>query len=289
MIRIEQPTRDRGGEGGPQASAEDEFLTVLLAMAAHDLRQPLQVLMGTQSRLEQIVTGMAEREFLRRGGMAIEQLLDQFDRLADMLRLHQRVSSLELGEVAVAPIFTQLVHEHADAARQKGIELRVCRTGKTVHSEATLLTVALRNLVRNALKYTPGGGRVLLGCRSRGPDVSIEIIDTGGGIPADQFSRIFEAFHRLGSTRSDGLGIGLFVVRRIVDLLGHGISVDSRVGCGSRFAVHARTPLAAQDPPPCLLRRRHHRRSRSHTSSAINPSSTESRKPDSQKFVATRS
>jgi len=244
MIELGQFVRDGGEDGGARPFADNEFLTMLLAMAAHDLRQPLQILMGTQHRLEQIVTGQTERECVRRGGVAIARLLDQFDRLADMLRLHQRISSLELGEVPVGPIFSQLLDEHADAACQKGIALRACGTTKIVQSEATLLTAALRNLLRNALQYTPAGGRVVLGCRLRGRFVSIEVIDTGTGIPLDRFSTIFQAFNRLDSTRSDGLGIGLFIVRRIAGLLGHRIGVHSRVGCGSRFAVQAPTPLA---------------------------------------------
>lgn len=181
------------------------------------------------------------------------QLLDQFDRLADMLRLHQQAASIELAPVPLAPIFTKLICENADAARTKGISFRVCRTTKVVQSDSTLLTAVLRNLVRNALKYTPAGGRILLGCRPRGREICIEVIDTGVGIPADQFSRIFQAFHRLDSTRADGLGIGLFVVRRTVDLLGHVIEVRSRIGRGSRFAVRARATPAVEHPLPCLI------------------------------------
>jgi two-component system, OmpR family, phosphate regulon sensor histidine kinase PhoR len=150
-------------------------------------------------------------------------------------------------------MFTKLICENADAALAKGIELRVCRTTKVVQSDATLLTAVLRNLVRNALKYTPAGGRILLGCRCRGPETCIEVIDTGVGIPADQFSTIFRAFHRLDSARADGLGIGLFVVRRIVDLLGHAIEVRSRIGRGSRFAVRARTAPEVGHSLPCLI------------------------------------
>jgi signal transduction histidine kinase len=255
MIMIEQPVPDGGGESEPSAAAEDEFLTVLLAMAAHDLRQPLQILVGTHRWLDRMVTGEKEREYLRRGDVAVEQLLDQFNRLADMLRLHLRVSSIEPVEVALAPIFAQLVRDHADAARQKGVDLRTCRTSKVVQSDAALLTVVLRNLVRNAVKYTPAGGRVLLGCRARGPEISIEVLDTGTGIPSDQFSRIFQAFDRLDSTRADGLGIGLFVVRRIVDLLGHRIDVHSEIGQGSCFAVRVRTTAEIRYPPPCLIAR----------------------------------
>jgi signal transduction histidine kinase len=107
-------------------------------------------------------------------------------------------------------------------------------------SDAMLLEGAVCNLVRNALKYTPPGGRIVVGCRPRGAVVRIEVHDNGIGIPADQLSKIFEAFHRVNSTRPDGLGLGLFIVRRAVDLLGHRIAVRSSMGRGTCFTVLAK-------------------------------------------------
>jgi two-component system, OmpR family, phosphate regulon sensor histidine kinase PhoR len=76
-----------------------------------------------------------------------------------------------------------------------------------------------------------------VGCRARRNETSIEVHDSGIGIPAPQLSKVFDAFHRIDSTRADGLGLGLFVVKQIADLLGHGINVRSKVGRGSCFAV----------------------------------------------------
>jgi two-component system, OmpR family, phosphate regulon sensor histidine kinase PhoR len=95
----------------------------------------------------------------------------------------------------------------------------------------------------NAIKYTDSG-RVLLSCRQRGTDMRIDIYDTGIGVSADQVPRAFEAFQRLDSTKSSGLGLGLFVVKRAVELLGHRIEVSSRVGRGSRFSVLAKGAAA---------------------------------------------
>ena len=74
-------------------------------------------------------------------------------------------------------------------------------------------------------------------------DMRIDIYDTGIGMSADELPQIFEAFQRLDSSRSDGLGLGLFIVRRAVELLGHRIEVSSTVGRGSRFSVLAKTQL----------------------------------------------
>jgi CheY-like chemotaxis protein len=114
-----------------------------------------------------------------------------------------------------------------------------------VRSDPTLLNRVLMNLVANALRYTEHG-RILVGCKRSGPaEVRIVICDTGCGIPSDQLEAIFGEFVQLdnsGRGRSEGLGLGLAIVARMAQLLGHQVTVRSRVGRGSIFAV--RLPLA---------------------------------------------
>jgi two-component system phosphate regulon sensor histidine kinase PhoR len=226
------------GNWSPWSSRRaNDFCAALLAMAGHDLRQPLQILIGVHGWLDHRLTGDSEREYLRRYGVAIAQMTDQIDHLVDAVRLHQRASSVELAPVPVAAVFAQLLRDDSDFARSRGVELRVCPTNTAVMSEPTLLAAILRNFVHNAVKYTPPGKRVVVGCRARRKETSIEVHDSGIGIPAAQLSKVFDAFHRIDSTRADGLGLGLFVVKQIADLLGHGINVRSKVGRGSCFAV----------------------------------------------------
>jgi two-component system phosphate regulon sensor histidine kinase PhoR len=94
-------------------------------------------------------------------------------------------------------------------------------------------------LVSNAVKYTKPGGSVLLGCRQTGRSARIDVYDTGSGITEDQMARIFEAFTRLDPTCDDGLGIGLFIVRQAIGILGHRIDVASTPLRGSRFSIFA--------------------------------------------------
>ena len=216
-----------------------DFHAVLLGMAAHDLRQPLQVIQSTYEWLSGRFDAEAERMRLQRGERAVSKLAEQLDRLAAALRLYEHTTTMELSPVPLAPIFDGVGAENVEFARQKGLELRVRPTRAVVVSNAVLLDCIVRNLVRNAIKYTDSG-HVLLSCRRRGTDMRIDIYDTGIGISADQLPRVFEAFQRLDSNRSDGLGLGLFVVRRAVELLGHRIEVSSTVGRGSRFSVLAK-------------------------------------------------
>jgi two-component system CheB/CheR fusion protein len=123
------------------------------------------------------------------------------------------------------------------AARHLG--WRVVPSSLSVHSDPRLLEQMIRNLLSNAVKYT-NEGKILLGCRRRGDKVRIEVWDTGTGIPEEELEAIFAEFHQLDNPareRSRGLGLGLAIVERLADLLGHAVDVRSRPGKGSVFAV----------------------------------------------------
>ncbi len=106
-------------------------------------------------------------------------------------------------------------------------------------SNPVLLGGILRNLVRNAVAYTPPGGRVLIACRRRRPAVHIEVRDNGVGILAEAHAEVFRAFSRADATQANGLGLGLFIVKRAAEQCGHRIELYSAPGRGSRFVVIA--------------------------------------------------
>jgi signal transduction histidine kinase len=216
-----------------------DFQVALLGMAGHDLRQPLQIIQGTYELLRTRVRSQSEQAWLERGERAISGLTEQLDRLLGALRLYEYSKTMEMSSVALAPLFWRLCHENEDAALRRGIDMRACATEARVVSNPLLLGGILRNLVSNAIKYTEPGGRILIGCRRAGADVRIDVYDTGIGIAPERLPRIFEAFERLDPTRCDGLGIGLFVVRRAIEVLGHRIQVRSAVSEGSRFSIFA--------------------------------------------------
>ena len=106
-------------------------------------------------------------------------------------------------------------------------------------SHPVLLTGMLRNLIRNAIDYTPAGGGVFVTSRRCGSALRIEVRDTGDGIPAGALPTIFRAFQRADETRLDGLGLGLFIVKHAADLLGHRVEVRSTENHGSCFTIIA--------------------------------------------------
>jgi signal transduction histidine kinase len=117
-------------------------------------------------------------------------------------------------------------------------------------SHPVLLASMLRNLVRNAIDYTPPGGQVFVAHRRYGSELRIEVRDTGTGIRANALATIFDAFQRADESRADGLGLGLFIVKRAADLLGHRVEVQSAEGQGSRFTVVARAIETERQTPP---------------------------------------
>jgi two-component system phosphate regulon sensor histidine kinase PhoR len=240
MSSLERSETTPAGHSRRDLQRASDFQAALLGIAGHDLRQPLQVIQGAYELLGAHVSSKSERAWLERGERAIARLTEQLDELVGALHLYEYAKSLEISPVALAPLFWRLCDENGDAALRNGIDLRVCPTRASVISNPLLLNGVLRNLVRNAIKYTQPGGRVLIGCRRSGPDARIDVCDTGIGIAPEHLPRIFQAFERLDTTRCDGLGIGLFVVRRAIELLGHRIEVSSCVARGSRFSVRAR-------------------------------------------------
>jgi two-component system phosphate regulon sensor histidine kinase PhoR len=227
----------------PNGLAAQEFQTTLVGMMGHDLRQSLQIIQGTYALLRSRPEVLSEQRWLDRGERAVRKLAEQLDCLVDAFYLAERANRLEVSSVALAPLFWRLRHENEDAAIQGGIDLRVLATNANALSNPVLLSCILRNLLTNAIKYTEPGGRILIGCRRRGAELRIDVYDTGIGIPEAQLPRIFGAFTRLTPERSDGLGIGLSIVRRALDVLGHRIEVRSIVREGSLFSIYL--PAAA--------------------------------------------
>lgn len=226
----------------PDRRRAQDFQTAIVGMMGHDLRQPLQVIQGTYSLLRSRLQE-PQQAWLDRGERAVTKLTEQLNCLLDAFYLAERYNAPEVSSVGLGPLFWRLRHENEDAALQRGIDLRAISTDANVVSHPVLLECILRNLLTNAIRYTEPGGRILIGCRRKGREIRIDVYDTGIGIPEDQLPRIFESFTRLAPERGNGFGIGLSIVRRALEVVGHRIDVRSVVGEGSLFSIYL--PAAA--------------------------------------------
>jgi signal transduction histidine kinase len=221
------------------AQANSDFSSTLLAMAGHDLRQPLQLITCAHDVLALTLASDEQREELSRAANATAQLAGMLGQLVEALQLRERSADDLRIPVPLRSVLEDLVSEFAGTARLKGIIFVVTATRGAVFSHPILLTGMLRNLIRNAIDYTPPGGAVFVTSRRCGPDIRISVRDTGTGIRANALSMIFRAFERADESRTDGLGLGLFIVKHAADLLGHRVEVRSREGRGSSFTIVA--------------------------------------------------
>ncbi len=228
-----------------KAEADDANIskTHFLAAASHDILQPLNAARLYVTSLVERQRGGEEGELVGNVDASLEAVEEILGALLDISRLDTGAMKPEIASFRIDGLFRQLEVDFTPLARAKGLALTFVPSSLTVRSDRRLLRRLLANLVSNAIKYTPKG-RVLVGCRRRGPRVRIDVYDTGIGIPKSKRQTIFGEFKRLdeGAQVARGLGLGLSIVERIARVLDHKIELISEVGRGSHFSV--RVPLA---------------------------------------------
>jgi two-component system, sensor histidine kinase len=213
--------------------------STFLAAASHDLRQPVHALGLLAGALRGVAMAPEGSLLLDQIEASTNAMDGLFTALLDISRLDAGVVEVHRRPFAVEALLNRICRDHAEEARAKGVALISKRSAVTVDTDAVLLECILRNLISNAVRYTDQG-RVVVGCRRRGPMISIQVWDTGRGIPLDQQERVFQEYYQLGNTERDrakGLGLGLAIVRRMTDLLDCKLTLHSRPGRGSCFAV----------------------------------------------------
>jgi signal transduction histidine kinase len=234
--------------------------TRFFAAASHDLRQPLQAIGIYCSLLKKRAQGPLE-PLAKSLASAVDSLSKLVEELLEISRLDAGAIQPRLQQVLLDELLAQIAQEFTPLAHGKGLELRVRKPRLAVESDPVLLARVLRNLLGNAIRYTSQGG-VLLAARPRGGLISIEVWDTGPGIKQAELSRVFDEFYRGESAKGEqvgGFGLGLSIVRRICNVLGHPLIVTTRPGSGTVFRIE--TPLSAlphRGPlPPATLNESH--------------------------------
>ena len=221
-----------------QAEAASSLKSSVLISVTHDLLQPLNAARLTLSALEEMIAspkGLVLTEQIDRSLATLEDLLRT---LLDISKLDAGVLKPEFRPVAISTLFEVLRQEFTPVAAKRHLVLKIRPCAETVLSDPMMLRRILQNLLANALRYTQRGS-VLMGCRLKGANVSIEVHDTGPGIPEAQREGIFMEFQRGETSVGDnaGIGLGLSIVRRFATELSHEIHLKSHLGRGSMFGV----------------------------------------------------
>jgi signal transduction histidine kinase len=226
--------------------ARDDFL----AVAAHELRSPLQALALRLAALERIAAGEGSDRLaaeIRAARRSADRYVRRAAVLLDVARLNAGQLAISRDTVDIRSLVEQVIEEHREDARHHGVDLRaeVWADG-TGWWDPHMVDQILSNLVGNAIKYGRGAP-VLLLAGIGGSEARFQVIDGGPGIAEKDRAKIFGKFERLVDTtrHSSGFGLGLWIVGSMVSALGGRVEVDSQPGRGSVFRVHL--PLAA--PP----------------------------------------
>ncbi|HEX4469974.1 MAG TPA: HAMP domain-containing sensor histidine kinase [Gemmatimonadaceae bacterium] len=250
LLDSEHAARQDADQRRTQLERVTESRGRLLRGFTHDVKNPLGAADGYLALLEDGVLGQVEqrqRVTILKVRRAIRHALELIAQLLDIARA-------ENAQLQVHPEKTDVgeqVREVADAfepqARAKGLDLEVTLPAESplVDTDPTRLRQIVGNLVSNAIKYTPSGGHIALNVEKKrnvsssdGEQVLVVVSDDGPGIPEDKLQMLFLEFTRLDPNAAEGAGIGLAISQRIAEALGGEITVESKVGLGSTFALH---------------------------------------------------
>ncbi|CAA6818691.1 MAG: Sensor protein EvgS [uncultured Thiotrichaceae bacterium] len=209
-----------------------------VAAASHDLLQPVNAAKLFISSLEN--TQLDERQ-----GILVERISKSFQSvetilgaLLDISKLDSGQAALNISEFGIRSVLDGIRNEFTHQAQDKGIRLDVILCSAEVRSDPVYLRRILQNLVSNAIRYTRSG-RILVGVRRRKYSVEFQVSDTGIGIAEEEYDRIFEEFHRVDKQliSDSAMGLGLTIVKRACDMLGHELALRSTLAKGSTFTV----------------------------------------------------
>jgi PAS domain S-box-containing protein len=229
-------------------AAMDQVRTEVVATVSHDLRSPLTAIKGFVSMLlrhDGDIDGSERRDILS----VVDRQASRLGRMIDNLLTASEVEAgvhrvAALAPVRVEPVLREVAEEAAGLSERHRIDVDVADRNLCVQADEDYFRRVVANLVDNAIKYSPEGGRVTLSGRAGGDRVRLCVVDEGPGIPPEIADRLFSRFVRHPG-RNGGVastGLGLFIVRRLVEDMGGKVSVESRPGRGATFVLDLACP-----------------------------------------------
>ena len=229
----------------------DELKNDLVATVAHEFRTPLTSLrMAIHLCAEEVVGPLTEKQadLMHAARQDCERLQSIVDDLLDLSRIQAGRMPLKLRPLEAGELLENAASVLRGSAEKAGVELAVVPPEKAfaVQGDPERVALVLTNLVANALRHTAAGGRVELSAGSSGGQARFLVKDNGEGIAPEHLDRIFEKFYRVPGGRSEGVGLGLYIAREIVEAHGGAIGVASEPGKGSSFWFTL--PVAVEQP-----------------------------------------
>ncbi|HTN92464.1 MAG TPA: HAMP domain-containing sensor histidine kinase [Sorangium sp.] len=246
-IRVERASRELAERAVAAERSAGQLREHMLAMVAHDLRDPLGVIDMNAAMIARASAAGAGAEISRRAAVVhrtVHRMSRLLRSLLDTALIDSGGMSLDLAAESAAALLVEAVEAHADDAEAKSIQLRhEAPAGlPPMLCDRDRILQVLTNLIVNALKFTPPGGKITVRAGVSGGSVRFSVTDTGLGIDPGRLPRIFERYFGERRKRDGGLGLGLFIAKAIVEAHHGTIEAESRVGEGSSFSFTV--PLA---------------------------------------------
>jgi len=253
MEELEYRVEERTGhlvEAREEALRANNAKSEFLSRMSHELRTPLNAVIGFAQLLEMKLDEQPEHlesvsEIIEGG----EHLLKLIEEVLDLSRIEMGTIMIQPEVIDISTIITESLRFVRPQADQRGISIEHANTGPImVVADKVRLKEILLNLLSNAVKYNNENGRIIVEYDKHDESTArIDVRDTGPGLNSEQLAMLFEPFSRLGAEYSgiEGTGIGLSIVKKLVELMGGDITVDSMVGRGTNFSIFL--PLAVED------------------------------------------
>jgi two-component system phosphate regulon sensor histidine kinase PhoR len=226
--------------------------SMFVSMVAHEVKSPLA---ATEGWLNLILSGILrsnpeeERKMIQRSLLRVRTLRNMVSELLNLTAIETGNFTLRRTSVEVPAMVAEVVEAHRDKAAEKGVALVFEGNEATplpcVLADKDALSIVYSNLVDNAIKYTPAGGKVWVGVANSGIYVQVTVRDTGIGMSPADCEKVFDEFYRARNEHTasiPGTGLGLSLVRRLAELHQGTVSLVSSLGAGSEFTV--RIPIA---------------------------------------------
>ncbi len=240
LLEANETLEQRVAERSHEAEVAQQSKTRFLAAISHDVLQPLNAARLFASALRESHNNNEEQRHLaERVDASLRAAEELLDGLLDVSRLDAGGLHPVIGDFDVSLLMRELAAQYSPVAAGRGLRMDLFARPAWVRSDRRLLRRVLQNFLANALRYTRQG-RIVLAVRHRGPEVELQVWDTGPGIPEHHMQQIFDEFHRYQQPfdwGEQGLGLGLSICQRISRLLDHRLNARSRVGSGSMFSI----------------------------------------------------
>jgi len=236
-----------------QLAELERLKTDFIAITSHELRTPLGLILGHATFLRELAGGKYDEQIdaIIRNATKLKDIVDN---LADVNNFQNGSARIKGGRASMTKIAEDVVSLFKDEAQQKNITLKLEPVSQPyyLHADQVKITIALSNLVKNAIQYTEAGGNVSVKVEEDSGYIKVTVSDNGIGIPPRELPRIFDRFYQVEThltRRYGGMGLGLSVAKAMIELHGGRIWAESE-GRGSRFTFLLSMSLGADPTPP---------------------------------------